>query len=100
MPARGKTCKAMKGILEEGQEVMSEDAEEDVMDAALIAAAQKVEHYEIAMYGTLCTYAELLGRQDAKRLLGQNLDEEKKTDELLTELAERLINVEAAEGPN
>jgi|SRR5688500_13371446 len=100
MPARGKTCKAMKGILEEGQEVMSEDAEEDVMDAALIAAAQKVEHYEIAMYGTLCTYAELLGMQEAKKLLGQNLDEEKKTDELLTELAERLINVEAADGPN
>jgi len=100
MPAKGKTCKAMKGIIEEGQEVMSEDAEEDVMDAALIAAAQKVEHYEIATYGTLCTYAELLGLQDAKRLLGQNLDEEKKTDELLTELAERLINVEAADGPN
>ena len=100
MPAKGKTCKAMKGIIEEGQEVMSEDAEEDVMDAALIAAAQKVEHYEIATYGTLCTYAELLGMQDAKKLLGQNLDEEKKTDELLTELAERLINVEAADGPN
>jgi len=100
MPTKGKTCKAMKGILEEGSEVMSEDAEEDVMDAALIAAAQKVEHYEIATYGTLCTYAELLGLQDAKRLLGQNLDEEKKTDETLTELAERLINLEAADGPN
>jgi len=100
MPARGKTCKAMKGIIEEGQEVMSEDAEDDVMDAALIAAAQKVEHYEIATYGTLCTYAELLGHSQAKKLLGQNLDEEKKTDELLTELAERLINVEAADGPN
>jgi len=100
MTPKGKTCKAMKGIIEEGQEVMSEDAEEDVMDAALIAAAQKVEHYEIASYGTLCTYAELLGLQDAKKLLGQNLDEEKKTDELLTELAERLINVEAADGPN
>lgn len=100
LPAKGKTCKAMKGILEEGQEIMGEDAEEDVMDAALIAAAQKVEHYEIATYGTLCTYAELLGLQDAKRLLGQNLDEEKKTDETLTELAERLINLEAADGPN
>jgi ferritin-like metal-binding protein YciE len=99
MPARGKTCKAMKGIIEEGQEVMSEDAEEDVMDAALIAAAQKVEHYEIATYGTLCTYAELLGLQDAKRLLGQTLDEEKETDERLSELAERLINLEAADGP-
>ena len=100
MPTKGKTCKAMKGILEEGQEIMGEKAEEDVMDAALIAAAQKVEHYEIATYGTLCTYADLLGLQDAKRLLGQNLDEEKKTDETLTELAERLINLEAADGPN
>jgi ferritin-like metal-binding protein YciE len=100
MPTKGKTCKAMKGILEEGSEIMGEDAEEDVMDAALIAAAQKVEHYEIATYGTLCTYADLLGLQDAKRLLGQNLDEEKKTDETLTELAERLINLEAADGPN
>ena len=98
MPARGKTCKAMKGIIEEGQEVMSEDAEDDVMDAALIAAAQKVEHYEIATYGTLCTYAELLGLRNAKKLLGQNLAEDKKTDEMLTELAERLINLEAADG--
>ena len=99
MPTRGKTCKAMKGIIEEGQEMMSEDAEEDVMDAALIGAAQKVEHYEIATYGTLCTYADLLGLQEAKRLLGQTLDEEKETDERLSELAERLINLEAADGP-
>ena len=98
MPARGKTCKAMKGIIEEGQEMMSEDAEEDVMDAALIGAAQKVEHYEIATYGTLCTYADLLGLQEAKKLLGQTLDEEKETDERLSELAERLINLEAADG--
>jgi ferritin-like metal-binding protein YciE len=98
MPARGKTCKAMKGIIEEGQEMMSEDAEEDVMDAALIGAAQKVEHYEIATYGTLCTYADLLGLQDAKKLLGQTLNEEKQTDERLSELAERLINLEAADG--
>ena len=98
MPARGKTCKAMKGIIEEGQELMSEDAEEDVMDAALVAAAQKVEHYEIATYGTLCTYADLLGLQEAKKLLGLTLDEEKETDERLSELAERLINLEAADG--
>jgi len=97
MPARGKTCKAMQGILEEGKEVMGEDAEDDVMDAALIGAAQKVEHYEIATYGTLCTYAELLGLEDAKRLLGQNLEEEKKTDEALSELAEAVINLEAAD---
>jgi ferritin-like metal-binding protein YciE len=97
MPVKAKACKAMKGIIEEGKEVMSEDAEEDVMDAALIGAAQKVEHYEIATYGTLCTYADLLGLRDAKRLLGQNLEEEKKTDARLTELAEAVINLEAAE---
>jgi len=97
MPARGKTCKAMQGILEEGKEVMEEDAEDDVMDAALIGAAQKVEHYEIATYGTLCTYADLLGLKEAKRLLGQTLEEEKKTDQLLTELAESVINLEAAD---
>jgi len=97
MPVKTKTCKAMQGIIEEGKEVMSEDAEDDVMDAALIGAAQKVEHYEIATYGTLCTYAELLGLRDAKRLLGQNLEEEKKTDLLLTQLAESVINLEAAD---
>ena len=97
MPVKGKTCKAMQGIIEEGKEVMEEDAEEDVMDAALIGAAQKVEHYEIATYGTLCTYADLLGLQDAKRLLGQNLEEEKRTDQKLTELAEAVINLEAAD---
>jgi ferritin-like metal-binding protein YciE len=97
MPARGKKCKAMEGIIEEGKEVMDEDAEDDVMDAALIGAAQKAEHYEIATYGTLCTYADLLGLKDAKRLLGQTLDEEKKTDQLLTDLAESVINLEAAD---
>ena len=97
MPVKTKTCKAMQGLLEEGKEVMSEDADDDVMDAALIGAAQKVEHYEIATYGTLCTYAELLGLRDAKKLLGQNLEEEKKTDQLLTQLAESVINLEAAD---
>jgi ferritin-like metal-binding protein YciE len=97
MPVKGKTCKAMQGIIEEGKEVMGEDAEDDVMDAALIGAAQKVEHYEIATYGTLCTYAELLGLRDAKRLLGQNLEEEKQTDAKLTQLAESVINLEAAD---
>jgi ferritin-like metal-binding protein YciE len=67
------------------------------MDAALIGAAQKVEHYEIATYGTLCTYAELLGLREAKRLLGQNLEEEKVTDQKLTALAEEVINLEAAD---
>ncbi len=97
MPAKGKPCKAMQGIIEEGKEVMEEDAEDDVMDAALVGAAQKVEHYEIASYGTLCTYADLLGLKDAKKLLGQNLEEEKKTDQLLTDLAEAVINLEAAD---
>jgi ferritin-like metal-binding protein YciE len=97
MPVRGKTCKAMQGIIEEGKEVMEEDAEDDVMDAALIGAAQKVEHYEIATYGTLCTYAELLGLKEAKRLLGQNLEEEKMTDQKLSALAESVINLEAAD---
>jgi len=97
MPVKTKPCKAMQGIIEEGKEVMSEDAEDDVMDAALIGAAQKVEHYEIASYGTLCTYAELLGLKDAKKLLGQNLEEEKQADQKLTELAEAVINLEAAE---
>jgi ferritin-like metal-binding protein YciE len=97
MPVRGKVCKAMQGIIEEGKEVMGEDAEDDVMDAALIGAAQKVEHYEIATYGTLCTYAELLGFEEAKRLLGQNLEEEKETDIKLTKLAEEVINLEAAD---
>ena len=99
MPVRGKVCKAMQGIIEEGKEVMEEDAEDDVMDAALIGAAQKVEHYEIATYGTLCTYAELLGLKEAKRLLGQNLEEEKMTDQKLTALAEEVINLEAADQP-
>jgi ferritin-like metal-binding protein YciE len=97
MPIKGKTCKAMQGILEEGKEVMEEDAEDEVMDAALIGAAQKVEHYEIATYGTLCTYADLLGLEEASKLLGQTLAEEKKADETLSELAEAVINLQAAD---
>jgi ferritin-like metal-binding protein YciE len=93
--AKGKTCHAMKGIIEEGKEVMAEDADPDVKDAALIGAAQKVEHYEIAGYGTVRTYAEMLGNKQAARLLQQILDEEGKTDKKLTQLAENLINVEA-----
>jgi ferritin-like metal-binding protein YciE len=97
--AKGKKCHAMEGLIEEGKEVMSEDMDEDVMDAALIAAAQKVEHYEIASYGTCRTYAQLLGNKEAARLLQQTLDEEGKTDKLLTQLAESHINLEAAQ-PN
>ena len=91
---RGKKCKGMEGLLEEGKEVMQEDMDEETRDAALIAAAQRVEHYEIAGYGTVRTYAQLLGERNAVKLLQQTLDEEGQTDKKLTQLAES-INVEA-----
>lgn len=93
--ARAKTCEAMKGLVEEGSELLEEEAEPEVKDAALIAAAQKVEHYEIATYGTLITWAEQLGFDKAVKLLGKTLDEEKETDVALTELAESEINAAA-----
>ena len=93
--ARGKKCKGMEGLLEEGKEVMQEDMEPDVLDAALIGAAQKVEHYEMAAYGTVRTYAELLGDKQAAKLLQQTLDEEGEADKRLTALAESSINLEA-----
>jgi ferritin-like metal-binding protein YciE len=92
----GKKCKAMEGLIKEGSEVMEEDAEPEVMDAALIAAAQRVEHYEMAGYGCVRTYAELLGETKAARLLQQTLDNEGKTDEALTKLSKK-INVDAEE---
>jgi len=95
-PAKGKTCKAMKGLIEEGSEVLEEHGESSVIDAALIAAAQKVEHYEIATYGTVRTWAEMLDQDDAVDLLQQTLDEESETDEKLTEIAESTINATAA----
>ena len=94
----GKTCKAMKGLIEEGSEVLEEEGEEPVLDAAIIAAAQKVEHYEIASYGTVRTFAEILGEEDAVELLQQTLDEESEADQRLTELAEEVVNVEASAG--
>jgi ferritin-like metal-binding protein YciE len=96
--ARGKKCKAMEGLIEEGKEMMQEDMEPEVMDAALIAAAQRIEHYEIAGYGTVRTYAQVLGEKEHAKLLQQTLDEEGNTDKLLTQLAESSINVEAAVG--
>ena len=93
--SRGKKCKGMEGLLEEGKEMMQEDMEPEVMDAALIASAQKVEHYEIAGYGTVRTYAELLGHGEHATLLERSLNEEEETDERLTELAESHINEEA-----
>jgi ferritin-like metal-binding protein YciE len=92
--AEGDTCRGMEGLLEEGEELMDEDADPEVLDAGLIAAAQKVEHYEIASYGTVRTYARLLGMNDAVQLLEQTLSEEKETDAKLTDLAED-INVQA-----
>jgi ferritin-like metal-binding protein YciE len=91
--ARGKPCEGMKGLLEEGEEVMKE-LDGSTLDAALIASAQKVEHYEIATYGTLATFAEVLEMQEAKDILGQTLEEEKEADEKLTGIAGQ-INPEA-----
>jgi ferritin-like metal-binding protein YciE len=89
----------MEGLVEEGKEMMGEDMEDDVMDAALISIAQKIEHYEIASYGTVRTWAQQMGDEQTARLLQQTLDEEGKTDKLLTEMAESTINIEAAQ-PN
>ena len=93
----GKKCKGMEGLLEEGKEIMEEDLDENALDAGLIGAAQKVEHYEIAGYGTARTHAQLLGLNKIARLLQQTLDEEGNTDKKLTALAESIINVEAAQ---
>lgn len=94
---KGKKCKAMEGLLEEGKELMSEDADPTVMDAGLIAAAQRVEHYEMAGYGCVRTYANLLGHKEIADLLQETLDEEGEADKALTDLAETIINVEALE---
>lgn len=96
--AGGKTCKAMQGIVEEGKEMMEEAEEPEVLDAALIAAAQRAEHYEIAGYGTVRTYAKLLGDDQAAKILQKTLDEEGETDKKLSQLAESSINLEAMQG--
>ena len=88
--AQGKKCKAMEGLVEEGGEVIKEDMEDSIKDAALIAAAQRVEHYEIAGYGCVRAYATKLGDEDAATLLSQTLDEEKEADETLNGIAEEL----------
>jgi ferritin-like metal-binding protein YciE len=95
-PARGKTCAAILGIVEEGQEIMKEYKDTDALDAGLLAAAQAVEHYEISRYGTLRTWAQQLGLDQAVSMLDKTLAEEKKTDEALTRLAETSVNREAA----
>jgi ferritin-like metal-binding protein YciE len=99
--ARVEKCKAMEGLIEEGKEIMEEGLEPDVLDAALICAAQKVEHYEIAGYGCARTFAQLLGHDDVANLLQETLDEEGSADKKLTEIAESFVNQEAvAAGPD
>jgi ferritin-like metal-binding protein YciE len=93
----GKKCKGMEGLIEEGKEIMEEDLDDNAIDAGLIGAAQKAEHYEIAAYGTARTHASLLGYNKIAKLLQQTLDEEGATDKKLTALAESVINVEAVE---
>ncbi len=95
MKAEEKTCKGMEGIIEEGQEVMKEYSDSDVLDAALIAAAQRVEHYEIAAYGCVRTYANVLGLTNQEDLLQQTLNEEGTTDHRLTQIADEVVNIDA-----
>lgn len=92
---RGKTCRAMKGLIEEGSEILEQDGDESVLDAGIIVAAQKVEHYEIAGYGSVRTFAHLLGQNDAAELLQTTLDEESETNDILNKLAETVVNPEA-----
>ena len=92
---KGKTCRAMKGLIEEGSEILKEQGDPSVLDAGIIVAAQKVEHYEIAGYGSVRTFAELLGQKKAAELLQTTLDEESEANELLNGLAETTVNPEA-----
>jgi ferritin-like metal-binding protein YciE len=94
---KAEKCKGMEGVIKEGAEIVAEDMDENVKDAAIISAAQRVEHYEMAGYGTVRTWANLLGETEAEELLQQTLDEEKEADEKLSELAEQ-INVQAESG--
>ena len=94
--AQAKTCEAIKGILEEGEEIMDEYGDSEALDAGLLAAAQAVEHYEMSRYGTLKTWATQLGHKDVAQLLDQTLQEEKKTDGLLSKLATSAVNKKAA----
>jgi ferritin-like metal-binding protein YciE len=98
LDAERKTCKGMKGLIAEGEEFVKARGDGAAIDAALISGAQRVEHYEMAVYGTLRTYARALGHEEQATLLQQNLSEEKAADENLTRLAESGINVEAAVG--
>ena len=97
LPAKGKKCKGMKNLIAEGEEMIAEAEDEATRDALMIAAAQKVEHYEIAAYGTVRTWAQLLGKSEAASLLEESLEEEKETDEKLTTIAESYVNQLAAD---
>jgi ferritin-like metal-binding protein YciE len=97
MPARGKKCVGMQNLIKEGQEMMAEAEDDDTRDALMIAAAQKIEHYEIASYGTLRVWANLLGHEEAASLFEETLDEEKETDQRLTSIAESFVNQAAAD---
>ena len=92
---KGKTCHAMKGLIDEGSEILKEHGEDSVLDAGMIVAAQKVEHYEIASYGSVRTFANLLGKDEEAKLLQSTLDEESETNEILNGLAESIVNPEA-----
>jgi ferritin-like metal-binding protein YciE len=92
---KGKTCHGMKGLIEEGSEMLKEDGEDSVLDAGIIVAAKKIEHYEIAGYGSVRTFASLLGKDEEARLLQSTLDEESETNEILNGLAESIVNPEA-----
>lgn len=94
----GETCKGMKGLLEEGSEMLEKDGDASVIDAGIIAAAQRVEHYEISGYGTARTYAERLGHDDAVELIDETLDEESAANEKLTKIAESTVNPKATAG--
>jgi ferritin-like metal-binding protein YciE len=96
--ASGERCKAMEGLIKEGEELLNKRADSDVRDAGIIASAQRVEHYEISGYGTVRTYAEMLGRNEDARLLQQTLDEEKMADEKLNRIAMQVVNPEAVHG--
>lgn len=91
----GKVCKAMQGLVSEGEELLKEGGADEALDAAMIAAAQRMEHYEIAAYGSAATYAEELGHDEALKLLKETLDEEERTDKMLTEVAESGVNQRA-----
>jgi ferritin-like metal-binding protein YciE len=95
-PAKGKTCPAILGLIEEGQEVMKDFKQSDALDAGLVSEAQAVEHYEISRYGTLIAWANQMGLDDAVKLLKQTLEEEENTDKALTKLAKESINYQAA----